>query len=92
MYDFEEIHEIDPHKLQMTDRICCLNLGLKLTALYSRYFIVVPPFIKQLRRHERTRIENRFNNSVMRAFNPMFEVIILYPNYCIYVILTLIDK
>ena len=28
----------DPHKLQMTDHICYLNLGLKLTTLYSRYF------------------------------------------------------
>ena len=28
----------------------------------------------------------------MRAFNPKFEVITLFPNYYIYVILTLIDK
>ena len=70
----------DPHKLQVTDHICYLNLGLNLITLYSRYFKIVTPFSKLPRRFERTRYKNRFNNSVMGAFNSKFEVITLFPN------------
>ena len=82
----------EPHELQMTDHICYLNLDLNLTTLHSRYFNTVTPFGKKLRCFERTRIKNRFNNSVMGAFNPKFQVITLFPNLYIHVILTLIDK
>ena len=92
VYYLKNIIYFGPHKLQMTDLICNLYLGLKLTKLYSRYFNIVTPFSKRLRRRVRARMKNRFNNSVMRYFIPKFEVTTMYPNVYIYVILTLIDK
>ena len=64
----------------MTDPICYLNLGFELTILYSRYFNIVMSFSEYFGRLERARIKIGFNNSVMRFYNPKFEVIALFPN------------
>ena len=70
----------DPHELHMTGHICYLKLCLKITTLYTRYFNIVTSFRKKFRRLDTARIKNRFNNPVMRVYDPKSEVKILFPN------------